>query len=250
MVRRADAPRGAADPVASALRTECCAPHRPQPKAPVYRGQRAPISSMLAPPVPYGGSSRFQPPRAKSASPAPTAMPPRRFPLDVREQNAVACLSTFIQARATGARQAAGGAHDEARGGSTEYGGVGKGMQLAAPGTDVHVTSVRRMLAAGGLAWRSGLGPDAGSHPGADKHTAAGWRPLVAAQGAFLRGVRLAVGGCPGLSWCWRSERRARRFGHRMAGWMVCDLGCACSEEGATSRAEGFAFRGSHAQAS
>jgi hypothetical protein len=58
-------------------------------------------------------------------------------------------------------------------------------MQLAAPGTDVHVTSVRRMLAAGGLAWRSGLGPDAGSHPGADKHTAAGRRVMLAARGAL-----------------------------------------------------------------
>jgi hypothetical protein len=180
MVRRADAPRGAADPVASAPRTERCAPHRPQPKAPVYRGQRAPISSMLAPPVPYGHSSRFQLPRAKSASPAPTAMPPRRFPLDVRERNAVACLSTFIQARETVARQGAGGAHDDARGGSTEYGGVGKGMQLAALGTDVHVTLTRSMRAAGGPSWHSGLALDNGPHPGADKHTAAGGgRPLL-----------------------------------------------------------------------
>src|ERR1700689_2520419 len=138
MVRRADAPRGAAAPGASAPRKERCAPHPPQRTAPVYRGQRAPTLSTHAPPVLHGRSSRSQLACTKSASPGPSAMPPRRFPLDLREQNAVACPSTFIQIRASTARQAAGEAYDDARG-STEHGGVGKGMQLAAPGTDVHV---------------------------------------------------------------------------------------------------------------
>jgi hypothetical protein len=251
MVRRTDAPRGAADPVASAPRRERPAAHLPQRTAPVYRGQRAPTTvSTFPPPVLHKRGSHSQLACGKSTSPARTAMP-RRFPLDLREQNAVACPSAFIQIRASTARQAAGEAHDDAREGSTEHGGVRKGMQLAAPGTDVHVTSMRGMRAAGGPARRSSeRASDTDSQPGAVKHTAAGRSPVVAAQGALLRGARLAVGGCPGLSWCWRSEWRAWRCGRRMAGWTVCGLVCVSSEEGATSRAEGFAFRGSHAQAS
>jgi hypothetical protein len=49
-------------------------------------------------------------------------------------------------------------------------------MQLAALDADVHVTSMRRIRAAGSLARRSRLAPDEGSQPGAVKHTAVGWR--------------------------------------------------------------------------
>jgi len=58
-------------------------------------------------------------------------------------------------------------------------------MQLAALGTDVHVTLTRSMRAAGGPSWHSGLALDNGPHPGADKHTAAGRRLALAACGAL-----------------------------------------------------------------
>jgi hypothetical protein len=235
MVRRTDAPRGAADPVASAPRRERPASHLPQRTAPVYRGQRAPTLSTLAPPGLHNRSSRSRPACGKSASPGPSATPPRRFPLDLREQNAVACPSAFIQIRASTARQAAGEAHDDAREGSTEPGGVRKGMQLAAPGIDVHVTSMRGMRAAGGPARRSGLGPHAASYPGADKHTAAGGRVALAGRGALGCG-----GGCSSWRRGWRARRPARCLGHRRARSMVYGVVCVSPEKTASSPDEGF----------
>jgi hypothetical protein len=203
--------------MASAPRRERPAAHLPQRTAPVYRGQRAPTTlSTLPPPVLHGRSSHSQLACGKSTSPARPAMP-RRFPLDLREQNAVACPSAFIQIRASTARQAAGEAPDDAREGSTEHGGVGKRMQLAAPGTDVHVTSMRRIRAVGGLAWRSRLALNEGSQPGADKHTAAG-RRLASGRG--------------------------------MAGGMVCGVVCVAPEEGVSFPAEGFELCGARGDAS
>jgi hypothetical protein len=62
-----------------------------------------------------------------------------RVPPCARQQNAIACIPTFIQARATGNAERNQHRHPETP--EQRSGGVGDRMQSAVPGTDVRVTS-------------------------------------------------------------------------------------------------------------